>query len=237
MSDTNANNELVTDIDDVEGHGLKEFAIGLGTVGIVASGASTAIAMNAPSTDVRAPAIEQTVDQASNEQRQRRDTAKAAAAAWVADPMGKGDATTDYAITTARTVRGDAVTTLTTTVTTVDEAAAAGLEAAHKAALDAAAAADAAAAGALETAGSTLRDAHGTVQDKVTAVREGTDAALSDTKSTADGAVVTLQRTAADALDTTGDLAGSVRVGASVGPDGAKITAEAAGAKVEVHKS
>src|SRR5689334_3787591 len=86
--------DITGELDDVEGHGLKEVAVGLGVAAAVAGGtgaALTAHGVNAPATRPATASI--SVD----------------AGTVIGDPVGSVDSTTDWAVATTRAARDTAL--------------------------------------------------------------------------------------------------------------------------------
>ncbi|MDX6198608.1 MAG: hypothetical protein QOJ79_1759 [Actinomycetota bacterium] len=80
------------EFDDVEGHGLKEVAAGLGVAAVVVGGAGASLVAHSSSADTataRVPSVSVNLD----------------------DPMGTVDRTTDWGVATTRAARDTALTT------------------------------------------------------------------------------------------------------------------------------
>jgi hypothetical protein len=224
--------DATDEIDDVEGHGLKEIAVGLGAAGIVATGAASAMAMSGPtgpSVDRLAPIVVHTVDQAAHE-----------AKAWETDPMGRSDATTDAALATARGARATAVnTTLNTAanaVTGATTAATGALDSATSAVDGVRGLAGTTATSATRTAQTTVANVDETATDAIGSTRTLANIAEAGAKNVANNTVLATQRTAGDAVKTARTATSGVHTSVEADSDGVTVAASAAGVKVEVQK-
>lgn len=212
--------DLTTEIDDVEGHGLKEVAAGLGAAAVVVGGAGSALAMSAhvaptPSTGNTVASVSQT------------------ARGVVDDPVGAVDRTTDWGITTARETRDGAMTTAGTTVRGATDTANSALSTVRSTVDRTTTTAGNAVTGAEATAGSAVDLTKDTARDAV----DTAGSTVTGVKGTAQSTVSGAQRTVRSTLDTVRQTVHDLDVHAGVGmdDDGADVSVSAAGHDAGAH--